>query len=47
MASSPRAVVWCHNRAMSGMPAWEFRLAEQDLWALVAFSGKLPLATLR
>ena len=40
----PREVYWItkNGSRMSGMPAWEFRLAEQDLWALVAFIGKLP-----
>ena len=28
---------------MTGMPAWEFRLAENDLWAVVAFLRELPL----
>ena len=27
---------------MSGMPAWEFRLGESDLWAVVAFLERLP-----
>jgi mono/diheme cytochrome c family protein len=27
---------------MSGMPAWEFRLPDADLWALVAFMQRLP-----
>ncbi len=27
---------------MTGMPAWQFRLAEADLWAVVAFVEKLP-----
>lgn len=27
---------------MTGMPAWEFRLAENDLWAVVAFLQALP-----
>lgn len=27
---------------MTGMPAWEFRLADDDLWAIVAFVEKLP-----
>jgi len=27
---------------MSGMPAWEFRLDDADLWALVAMLGQLP-----
>jgi mono/diheme cytochrome c family protein len=27
---------------MTGMPAWEFRLADRDLWAVVAFLRELP-----
>jgi mono/diheme cytochrome c family protein len=27
---------------MSGMPAWSFRLSEDDLWAVVAFVNRLP-----
>jgi mono/diheme cytochrome c family protein len=27
---------------MTGMPAWEFRLSDADLWATVAFLKKLP-----
>lgn len=27
---------------MSGMPAWEFHLAEDDIWAVVAFMQQLP-----
>ena len=27
---------------MSGMPAWEFHLADADLWAVVAFMRRLP-----
>ena len=27
---------------MTGMPAWEFRLADADLWALVAFMREMP-----
>lgn len=27
---------------MTAMPAWEFRLAEKDIWALVAFMKELP-----
>lgn len=27
---------------MSGMPAWEYHLAEPDLWAVVAFLTRLP-----
>ncbi len=28
---------------MSGMPAWQFQLSEQDMWSLVAFIERLPL----
>jgi mono/diheme cytochrome c family protein len=28
---------------MTGMPAWEFRLAERDLWAVTAYVRRLPL----
>lgn len=40
----PRELYWItrHGIRMSGMPAWEFRLAEEDLWALVAFVNRLP-----
>ena len=27
---------------MTGMPAWEFRLSDEDLWAVVAFVRHLP-----
>lgn len=27
---------------MTGMPAWEFKLSEADLWAVVAFVQELP-----
>lgn len=27
---------------MSGMPAWSFRLADDELWAIVAFINRLP-----
>ena len=30
---------------MTGMPAWEFRLADRDMWAVVAFLVRLPLIT--
>lgn len=30
---------------MSGMPAWEYRLDEGELWAVVAFLDALPLLT--
>lgn len=40
----PREVYWItrHGIRMSGMPAWEYRLSEQDLWAVTAFVGRLP-----
>ena len=40
----PRELYWVtrHGIKMSGMPAWEFRLADEDLWALVAFMNRLP-----
>ncbi|WUR16162.1 c-type cytochrome [[Empedobacter] haloabium] len=34
-----------HGIKMSGMPAWGARLAEPELWALVAFLGQLPHLT--
>jgi mono/diheme cytochrome c family protein len=34
-----------HGIKMSGMPAWEFRLPDEDLWAIVAFTLKLPFYT--
>ena len=30
---------------MSGMPAWEYRLADADLWAVVGFLQRLPELT--
>lgn len=40
----PEQLYWItrHGIRMSGMPAWEFRLDESELWALVAFMQKLP-----
>jgi mono/diheme cytochrome c family protein len=34
-----------HGIKMSGMPAWQHRLADADLWALVAFVRQLPALT--
>ncbi|MDQ0015541.1 mono/diheme cytochrome c family protein [Variovorax boronicumulans] len=31
-----------HGIKMSGMPAWEYRLSDEDLWAVVAFLERLP-----
>ena len=40
----PQEMYWItrHGIKMSGMPAWEFRLPDEDIWAVVAFLGKLP-----
>lgn len=40
----PRELYWItrHGIKMSGMPAWELRLSEPDLWAVVAFVDALP-----
>jgi mono/diheme cytochrome c family protein len=40
----PRELYWLtrHGIRMSGMPAWEFRLQEGELWELVAFMQRLP-----
>jgi mono/diheme cytochrome c family protein len=45
----PRELYWVtrHGIRMSGMPAWEFRLDERDLWAVVAFMQVLPDLTAR
>lgn len=41
---SPAQLYWItrHGIKMSGMPAWQFRLDDADLWALVAFLNRLP-----
>jgi mono/diheme cytochrome c family protein len=41
---SPRELYWItrHGIKMSGMPAWEYRLSDADLWAVAGFVGKLP-----
>jgi len=40
----PRELYWVtrHGIRMSGMPAWEFRLADDELWEVVAFLQVLP-----
>jgi len=40
----PRELYWVtrHGIKMSGMPAWEFRLTDDELWAVVAFMQRLP-----
>jgi mono/diheme cytochrome c family protein len=39
-----RELYWItrHGIRMTGMPAWGHRLADEDLWALTAFLGRLP-----
>lgn len=43
----PRELYWItrHGIKMSGMPAWELRLPDRDLWALTAFLQRLPALT--
>jgi len=40
-----RELYWVtrHGIKMSGMPAWEYRLTEAELWDVVAFMQQLPL----
>ncbi|TWO69049.1 c-type cytochrome [Caenimonas sedimenti] len=40
----PRELYWVtrHGIKMSGMPAWEYRLADSELWDVVAFMQRLP-----
>jgi cytochrome c1 len=39
-----RELYWLtrHGIRMSGMPAWEFRLRDEELWEVVAFMQRLP-----
>jgi mono/diheme cytochrome c family protein/cytochrome c2 len=43
----PREIYWItrHGIKMSGMPAWEFRLPDDQLWDIVAFVNNLPELT--
>ncbi len=45
----PREMFWLtkHGILMSGMPAWGYRMTEDDMWAVVAFLGRLPELTPR
>jgi len=40
----PRELYWVtrHGIKMSGMPAWQHRLSEAELWSVVAFMQRLP-----
>jgi mono/diheme cytochrome c family protein len=42
---TPAELYWVIKNGikMTGMPAWEFRLADGDMWAVVAFLRELPL----
>lgn len=44
---APQELYWITRNGikMTGMPAWQYRLDEQRLWALVAFMQRLPLMT--
>lgn len=41
---NPNELYWItrHGIKMSGMPAWEYHLADEDIWAVVAFLTVLP-----
>jgi mono/diheme cytochrome c family protein len=43
----PREIYWItrHGIKMSGMPAWEFRLSDDQMWDIVAFVNHLPSLT--
>ncbi|MDB5777809.1 MAG: cytochrome c class [Polaromonas sp.] len=43
----PREIYWItrHGIKMSGMPAWQFRLDDAQLWDIVAFVQRLPALT--
>jgi len=40
----PRELYWVtrHGIRMSGMPAWQYRLSDAELWSVVAFMQRLP-----
>ncbi|CAN7596930.1 c-type cytochrome [Acidovorax sp. Leaf78] len=40
----PRELYWVvrHGLKMTGMPAWEYRLADGEIWDVVAFMQRLP-----
>ena len=43
-AWKPRELYWItrHGIRMTGMPAWKYRLADEDLWAVAGFLTVLP-----
>jgi len=40
----PSELYWAikHGMKLTGMPAWEFRLADDDVWAIVAYIQRMP-----
>jgi mono/diheme cytochrome c family protein len=42
-----RELYWIvrHGIKMSGMPAWEYRLSDEEIWQLVAFVRQMPQMT--
>jgi len=44
-----RELYWItrHGVKMSGMPAWEFRLSDADIWSTVAFINQMPAMSAR
>lgn len=40
----PAEIFWVvkHGLKMTGMPAWEFRMSDEEIWAVVAFVAELP-----
>lgn len=40
----PRELYWVvrHGIKMTGMPAWQYRLADTEIWEIVAFMQRLP-----
>ena len=43
----PRELYWVVKKGikMSGMPAWEYRMSDADIWSTVAFLERLPALT--
>lgn len=41
---APREIFWVVKNGikMTGMPAWEFRFEDEEIWAIVAFVKRLP-----
>jgi len=45
--ASPAYMFWIvkHGIKMTAMPSWEFRMSDDDIWAVVAFTQRLPRLT--